>query len=425
MTNYNTLGNNLKARLLNYSRKFLKSFKKTTRKFVTDMIYGMVAAKSCKLTEIGRELKENVALKKTVERLGRNLSKFSEKDREILMKDYLVAVKGPIGSDTMLLIDGGDAIKPCSPKMESIGFVRDGSTGKFAPGYWTIGAVALSGENRQPIPVYENLYPCKKQGGLGYNAETAKCLQNLRENFGADIPRVFDRGFDTQGIVKNLLMNNEKFVLRVNQNRVAVHKGKKSRINVIARNAVCEYELVYTDKSGNNVRCKIGMTQATIPSFNNMKLNLVVCKGLGEPLVLYTNLSESLESFSVRVVKIYLMRWRIEEFYALKKQGLNFEDFRVRELNSIKNIDLLLTVAMGFIGILGEDIGSCMVVELIAASKRIEKIDVYLKNTKFLLYAILDGIATVFASLRCGIAHYFQPIQRDNQICIAGFCVLG
>jgi len=416
MTNYNTLGNHLKARFLRFINKFSKNFNKTTRKFIADMLFGMIAAKSCKLTDISRALKESIALKKTTERLGRNLSSFSEKDRETLMKEYLSAVKGSVGPDTMLLIDGGDAIKQCSPKMESIGFVRDGSTGKYAPGYWTMSATALSDENRQPIPVYENLYPCKKQGGLGYNAEVTKCLQSLRENFDANQPRVFDRGFDTLGIVKNLFENGEKFILRANQNRAVIHKGKRSYINDIARNVVCEHILIYKSKSGNRVECRIGMTQVTVPSFNNMKLNLVVCKGFGEPLVLYSNLSETLETTAIRVVKIYLMRWRIEEFYAFKKQGLNFEDFRVRGLNSIKNLDTLLTIAIGFIGTLGEEIGSDIVVKLIAISKRIEKISVYLKKTKFLFYAILGGLITVFASLRCGISHYFAPITRDPQL---------
>ena len=416
MTNYNTLGNRLKERLLDFSQKITINFSKTTRRFITDMLYGMVASNSCKLTEISRALKEPIALKKTAERLGRNLSDFSADDRGTLMKDYLAAVKSSIGSDTMLLIDGGDAIKPCSPKMESIGIVRDASTGEFAPGYWTIGAVALSSENRQPIPVYENLYPCKKQGGLGANVETEKCLQHLREHFAPDVPRVFDRGFDTQRIVTNLLNNEETFILRVNQNRVAVHKGERGYIHDIARKTVCEHELAYTDKNGKRVQCKIGITQVTIPSFCNMKLNVVVCKGYGEALVLYTNLSEPLESFAVRVVKMFLMRWRIEELYAFKKQGLNFEDFRVRELNSIRNLDLLLTVAIGFISVLGEQIRSPMAIGLIAASKRIPKINVFLKNTKFPFYAILNGITTVLASLRCGISRFFAIVPVHRQL---------
>ena len=425
MTHYNTLGNRLKVGIVNFSSKISRGFKKTTRKFIADMLFGIICANSCKLTEISRALKEPIALKKTTERLGRNLSDFSEKDRAILMNDYLATAKSSIGLDTMILIDGSDVTKPCSPKMEAIGYVRDGDTGKFAPGYWTIGAVALSSENRQPIPVYENLYPCKKQGGLGATAETAKCLQNLRENFNADIPRVFDRGFDTQGIAKDLLENGEMFIIRTSQNRTVVHNGKKSYINDIAKKAVCEHKLLYTSKSGENVKCQIGMTQVTIPSFNNAKLNLVVCRGFGEPLILYTNLQEDFEFIAVRIVKAYLMRWRIEEYYAFKKQGLKFEDFRVRSINSIKNLNLLLTIAIGYIAMLSDNSACTAVIELIEISKRVQKTVAFLKKTKFLFYAILSGITAAFASLRCGISHYFAPVPRDNQLMIREIKILG
>ena len=96
--------------------------------------------------------------------------------------------------------------------------------------------------------------------------------------------------------------------------------------------------------------------------------------------------------------------------------SIQLQDFRVRGLNSIKNLDILLTVAIGFISILGEDIGSPMGIELVAVSKRIEEIDVYLKKTKFPFYAILCGASTVLAMLRCGISHFFAPAPRDNQL---------
>jgi hypothetical protein len=79
-----------------------------------------------------------------------------------------------------------------------------------------------------------------------------------------------------------------------------------------------------------------------------------VCKGEGDPLALYTNLCEDIESVAVRIVKMYLMRWRIEEYNAFKKQGLKLEDFRVRSLNSIKNLNLLLTIAAGYLAMLSE-----------------------------------------------------------------------
>ena len=424
MTNYNTLGNRLKIGILRFSQKISQKFKKPKRKFLSDMIFGIISSKDCKITCISRALKEDISLKKTTERLGRNLSAFSENDRDVLMKEYISSVKSSIGSDTMLLIDGGDVTKPCSPKMESIGTVRDGSTGKFSLGYWTMGATALSDTNNQPIPVYESLYPCKKEGGLGSSAETLKCLQSLRENFNADNVRVFDSGFDSKVIVADLLGKSEKFILRVSQNRVAVHKREKSYIFEVARRTVCENDFVYTGKNGKPTNCKIGMTQVTVPSLNNAKLNLVVCKGYGEPLVLYTNLSESLEDIAVRVVKMFLMRWRIDEYYGFKKQELNFEDFRVRGLDSIKTLNLLLTIAAGYIGVLEEN-NETMAVELITVSKRVEKLGAYLKKTKFVFYSILDGISTVLASLRCGIAHYFVQPPPDNQLFFKNMIFLG
>jgi hypothetical protein len=167
------------------------------------------------------------------------------------------------------------------------------------------------------------------------------------------------------------------------------------------------------------------MTQIVMPNLKNIKLNLVVCKEFGEkPLVLYTNISETLETIALRIVKAYLMRWRIEEFYAFKKQGLNFEDFRVRSLNSIKNLDLLLTIAIGFIAALCEKGGETVAL-LINVSKRISKTWDFMKKTKFFFYAVLDGITSVLATLRCGISRFFATPPTDYQLSFAEFENLG
>jgi hypothetical protein len=418
MINCNTLGNNLKREILGYSQKVSKGFSKPKQKFITDMIYGMISSGSCKFTEIGRSLKEEISLKKIVDRLGRNLILFDE--RENLMNNYLNAVRPILGDDTMLLIDGGDVTKSKSPKMEAIGSVYDGSKGKYGDGYWTMGAVALT-DNGQPIPVYENLYPCKKQGGCGFAAETKKALECLRKTFDGGIPRVFDRGFDSGEMFKDLSQNNERFIVRVNQNRVAVHKGKKTKIDDIVRGLECKDSLSFHSKTGNVSSCKIGITQITLPKLNNLKVNLAVCKEFGNnPLVLYTNLDENMETLAVRVVKAYLMRWRIEEFYAFKKQGLNFEDFRVRGLEAIKTLDILLTVALGYIGTLCAKVNKeAFATELIAISKRIQKHSVFLKKTKFFYYSMFDGLTSVFSHLRSGISNFFKQKLPSQQL---SFC---
>ena len=72
-----------------------------------------------------------------------------------------------------------------------------------------------------------------------------------------------------------------------------------------------------------------------------------------------TNLDSCDKRLGVTITKVYLMRWRIEEYYKFKKQGFGFEKFLVRTLPSIRNLDLLPTIAIGYIGMLSEKIDEC------------------------------------------------------------------
>jgi len=422
MTNYNTIGNQIKGKILRFSEKISKGLKKTQRKFVADMLYGISGSKSCVLTEIGRSLKEDIELKKTEERIARNLKEFS--DEKTIVQNHLNFVKSVVTEDTMIILDPGDVSKPCSPKMESIGSIRDGSTGEFTDGYWTMGAVLLTPEKAQPIPVYENLYPCTEKGGQGFNIEVEKALQFFRDNkFSNEIVRVLDRGNDSGHIFKSLHDHGEKFIIRQNQNRKVVHNGEIMLVEDVASRVECTHEMEFRSKTGNVSRCKIGITTVTIVNFRkakmkNFKVNLVVCKEWGQkPLVLYTNLDEDIENIALKVVKGYLMRWRIEEFYAVKKQCLKFENFRVRSLRAIKTLDLLVTVLLSFNAFCSDNIeDDILFLSLIVLSKRVPKLRKYLAETKFFLYAIIDGIAAALAYLRRGISSYFATDIPNRQI---------
>ena len=93
------------------------------------------------------------------------------------------------------------------------------------------------------------------------------------------------------------------------------------------------------------------------------------------------------------------MRRRIEEFYRFKKQQFGFENLRVRSLQSIRNFDLPLTVAVGYIGFISEKADERIaVMQLIEQSKRIYGVN------KFVFYAIAYGLFVVFSKCRQGIA---------------------
>jgi hypothetical protein len=414
MINYEATASSLKRGIVNFIRRITSGIKKPVEKFIADMVYGMIASKSCKLSEIGKELNEKIALKKVRERLGRQLKRFAFEDQ--VMEKYQESIKASIGENTMIMIDPGDVTKPSSPKMEKIGTVWDASKKRYGQGYWTIGAVALTETHRQPIPVYEKLYQCNKEGGEGQKSEMQKLMKYIREHYGKETVRIIDSGFDSGDVLKEFVREKEKFIIRASQNRVAVHNGKKTIIDEVAEKLLCTHEFSYKNKTDKKSNCKIGMTQVTLTNAGSIKLNLVVCKGLEDMMVLYTNLDESMENIAVRVVKAYLMRWRIDECYEFKKQSFGFEGFRVRSFSAIRSLDFLLTLAAGYLALLSESVDHHVyVLNLLLISGRHKPFD-FIRETKFFLYAIHDGASRLLASCRSAISGFFPPVSLDGQV---------
>jgi len=106
--------------------------------------------------------------------------------------------------------------------------------------------------------------------------------------------------------------------------------------------------LKFKNKLGFEADCKISIIPIKLPCRPNDDMNLVVCYGFGKtPLMLITDLKSEDRRLAVAVTKVYLMRWRIEEFYRFKKQQLDFGGFSVRSLNSIRTLDLVGLEKMG------------------------------------------------------------------------------
>lgn len=119
--------------------KISQKLKRPQQKFAHQMVYGILAGNKLHLSEIARSLKENITLKKTIDRLSRNLNAFDEK--ESVMQDYLSLVKQQAKEDyAVIVIDNSDIAKPAGRKLEALSEIRDGSTGEITQGYLTIEA---------------------------------------------------------------------------------------------------------------------------------------------------------------------------------------------------------------------------------------------------------------------------------------------
>lgn len=166
----------------------------------------------------------------------------------------------------------------------------------------------------------------------------------------------------------------------------------------------------YKGKNGRMFNVKISYIPIQLPAFEDKELLLIVVYGFGNvPMMLITNMKSDDKRIAVAITKVYLLRWRIEEYFKFKKQQFNFEDIRVQKMDSIRNLNLLLTIVIGFIGILSEHQNeSILIKEIFQCAKSIYS------KAKFVYYQIADGIYDILHKSTTGINHLISKCKTKE-----------
>lgn len=411
MINYNRLAYELKRDISNFSNKISIGLKRPKMKFITQMIYGLLEGNKTHLSEIARSLKEPITLKKTIERLSRNLHDFD--DGMKIMDNYINLVKENIKDDySVIIIDNSDIAKPYSKKTEALTDVHDGSTGEIVKGYQTIEAAVLTSNGKMPLPVYEKVFSAAEKGFISETHENIQCLKSLSAHFGNKCIRTLDRGFDANEYFRYFIKNNERFVIRLKMNRNVIFNNKTQNVLDVANKYKGNYCLKFKGKDKKDIDCKISYIPVSLCEFPKQDLTLIVVYGFGKiPMMLLTNLnSPEKKKLSLLVTKVYLMRWRIEEYFKFKKQQFDFEDIRVLSLKSIRNFNLIVTITVGYIGIMTSEKTDCIFFkELKECSKRIYDIP------KFIYYAIGYAIENILVKTKVGIQSFIPKNFKSQQ----------
>jgi len=136
-------------------------------------------SESVKLSEIARALHEEIAVKKTHERLVRQLGREGLGER--LQENVLRYAAGHVGTDSLLVLDVSEVTKPYARKMGYLCKVRDGTDGqiKYAtahlrPGYSTMNVIATDTEGKHIVALYHKLYSANARSS---SARTWRCSQ--------------------------------------------------------------------------------------------------------------------------------------------------------------------------------------------------------------------------------------------------------
>jgi hypothetical protein len=378
------------------------------------MLYGIQASKDVKLSNIARSLNEEIPLIKTETRLSRNLGRM---DLTEPINGRLIAEGSKrIQKETVIALDLSDVDKPYAEKMEYLAWVRDGSTGETrSKGYWLIDVLGADVEGEDLIPLYGELYSQEARDFRSENRQILNAIDRVMEGIGPRGIWAMDRGGDRSRLFKGFLERKLRFVVRLVGDRDLILKdGRKKNSLKIAWGCHCPYQRELTIEKDGEAKKKtisVGQIGVKLP-FSGQPVFLVVVKGFGEkPMMLLTNVA--IKSHGVmRILEIYLTRWKCEESYRFIKQAYNLEDVRVLSYTALRNMMVLVQAVFYFVS---AELGKNLKLNILL-KKLFEKAKRFFEIPEFRQYAIADGIYKILFSSQTGIFPQLIKQQRSGQL---------
>jgi len=411
MSNYNTFSQDIyttKRSVLNFASKLSEGMQKPNKNFMMDMLFGLVKGNSVLLSDIALSLEETIDPIQTIKRLSSRLEEFHESD---LLTDNYKNVIRPLfkEKDNLVIVDNSEIVKKYSSKMEALGRVRDGSTGKIEKGYWTTNLIGVTDDTKHPISMYSHLYSSAEEGFISENEETYKGLRHVRDILNEKKATfIMDRDYDNVEMMKRILGQGDNFVIRLKKNRHLIYQNKKLSVRDLAlrRKGKINFR---TEIKGTVYDLKVSHITVEIPSLKGQKLTMVVVYGYGkDPMVLLTNKQVRKKDEILSILKAYILRWRIEEMFRVQKNEFKLESIRVRSLKRLNRLFLLVSIIITFMSLKIEkkNVFFHTVIKRARGIKEKDKI-------KMFLYRFSAGMRSILKKDSHGIKHFKYIERRD------------
>ena len=356
-------------------------------------------------------LNEHTKKCNTIDRLSTNLT--MELDASI-DTNYCNMVMDTLGERPVFLIDDSDIVKPSGNKIENLGIVRDGSSKdkSYEKGYIHTEIVGLTQNNKQPISIYSKIYSSNEKEFISANKVTFDGLDkvvnllNKRNRKGIFIS---DRGYDSNDMFNYYFSKKQDFVIRLTEKRKIYrnHKGFKITTLRDGLKGKLKFKILF---QGEEKESSISVKNARITATKQW-IHIIFVYGLAStPMMLATNIDINSKDDAYKVARLYFDRWRIEEYFKFTKQEYSFENFRVRTLKAMNNLNSMVSYVIGLVAMLSEKIGKREFVNVIIKESQPLKSKVHLW-----FYQIARGISNILSMARTGIRE-LQHI-RKTKIC--------
>jgi len=387
----------LRHQITHFSGYVSTGLDKTARRFIGEAIYGMLCSQSVMLTEIGRSLQSQVALKKIEDRFCRQLKKPGIWDT--LHCRILDDAAPRIARDSLLILDLSDLHKKYARKMPYLATVRDGSgDGELVNGYWLNQVVATGVDSRQMIPLYQELY---SQEAPDFISENRQILQAIRRVSDATENRgvwVIDRGGDRDVLFDRLLDEQapKEFIIRLVGNRHLLYKARPQEALKLAHRCKTPYSQTIVKKEDGKQKTfelEFGCLPVRLPN-HDRPLWMLVVRGYGEkPMMLLTTRPlRRNRKILWRVLRSYIKRWDIEQSIRFVKQCYDVENIRLLNYSRLRNMMGLLLAVFYFMAVKLDTSAKLTIMSgyVLKAAKRVFGIP------DFKYYAMSDGLRAIF-----------------------------
>lgn len=395
-----------KREIIKFAEDLVPKTNRVETKFVTQMLYGMLKSKSTILKKISTALNEPIQIKNTIDRLSQNLMKsFSP----TIQKNYTRKIVKSLGEKPLILVDDSDVIKPHGKAFEALGRVRDGSSkdNKIEKGYHVTEMVGLTSKKKQPVSLFSRIHSSAEKNYKSTNDVLFLGLNQVIQSLSERATFVFDRGYDMNALFQFMYKEQQDFIIRLTEKRKLFWKGKWFKAATLRDSRKGKIKTNLTFREDGKVKQEtVYISHLNIKITASKKpVNLVLVYGLrNTPMMLATNQPIQGKDDAIRVVRTYMSRWRIEEYFRFKKQHFGFENFRVRSLtSSINNLNQLLTYAIGLLGLLTEKLQTSKLPHTLIHNARALRKDVH-----FYYYQLAEGISLTLAYAKEGVQGWFR-----------------
>ena len=407
MNNSIILSRKCEADLLNFIKVIGSGHNKVDTNFCSEMLIGMFKSSSVLLSNIVRKNDRQVHVKDGVERLSRKLNTF---DCSCVFDKYLQTIRESLPERPLFLVDDSDIVKPCSFKMEGLGLVADGSDGhQLKKGYLLNEIIAVS-KKGQPISVSSVLYSPKEKEFLSANTITENAILSTIEKVSDEGTFIFDRGFDDVKLHAFLLKHKQNYIIRTKTNRNVIVNGNELNVVEAAKTMKGKYNLSIKFQNGLKDNLRVSCKKICLRKMPSVPLNMVIAYGFHEdpndPFILITNRETENKETCLQIVRDYLSRWKIEEYFKFKKQNYQLENVRIRKLKALKNLNCFLTWIIGFLGLLQQQIYSRAIIFLAEPIK---------EKVTFEYYRLHAGLAELLCNFKRKLNDFLYPPKLHKQ----------